>query len=77
MTQNRMAEVARLFDKKLGEKFDIKFGNSRYTVCITENGLEDLTVRPEVISKGVHWKSILEMDSILVNLLMGKAEIIE
>jgi len=38
MTENKMSEVARLFNKKLGEKFQVKVDNRVYDCSFEEYG---------------------------------------
>ena len=40
MAKNKMAQVAELFGKKLGEEFDIKWGECEYTIRFTIDGME-------------------------------------
>lgn len=40
MAENKMAEVAKMFGKKLGEEFDIKWGECEYTIRFTKDGME-------------------------------------
>lgn len=37
---NKMAEVAKMFGKELGEVFDIKWGVCEYTIRFTKDGME-------------------------------------
>jgi hypothetical protein len=39
MNENKMAEVAKLFGKKLGERFTINFYNRLYDVIFDKSGL--------------------------------------
>ena len=69
MAENRMAEVARLFGKKLGERFTVKIDNQIYSCSFEEYGFN---------SYGAYENPYLSFDAfILQELLTGMAVIID
>ena len=40
MVENKMAEVAQMFGRRIGEHFTVKRDNDRLTCCFTKYGLE-------------------------------------
>ena len=67
MAENRMAEVARLFGKKLGERFTVKIDNQIYSCSFEEYGFN---------SYGAYENPYLSFDAfILQELLTGTAVI--
>ena len=68
---NHMEEVAKMFGKKLGEEFKLKFmfppGNRIHTVKFTRVGLECLNTYNE-------WEPV---SCYIPSLLIGTAEIVE
>ena len=72
MNENKMAEVARLFNKKLGEKFKIK--NSRGEVEKSFYSFESCGLM--WWNAGENGNSLIFMDKVLCDLLAHRAEII-
>lgn len=72
MNENKMAEVARLFNKKLGEKFKIK--NSRGEVEKSLYSFESCGLM--WWNAGENGNSLIFMDNVLCDLLAHRAEII-
>lgn len=65
MARNKMAEVAALFDKKLGEEFKILYKDENYIAYFRNEGLK------------VRGLFCLTWDNALVALLTGKAVIVD
>lgn len=69
MAENRIAEVAKLFSKKLGEKFRLEVKTefpSNHVARFTKDGIEAISI----------WGDWRKRNSLLVYLLTGKAEIV-
>lgn len=68
MIENKMAEVAKLFGKELGERFKVKVNNQIYDCSFKEYGFD---------SYGAYENPYLDFDAfILQELLTGTAVII-
>jgi hypothetical protein len=65
MNNNKMAEVAKMFGKELGEEFKILYKDENYTAYFRKEGLR------------VRGLFCLTWDNALVALLTGKAVIID
>ena len=65
MIENKMSEVAKLFDKELGEEFTVKYKGECYKAYFKANGIK---VRAMYHA---FW------DSVLIELLTGEAVIID
>ncbi|WP_028130256.1 hypothetical protein [Selenomonas sp. AE3005] len=69
MAENKMAEVAKMFGKKLGERFTVKIDNQRYSCSFEEYGFN---------SYGAYENPYLSFDAfILQELLTGTAVIVD
>ena len=68
MAENKMAQVAQMFGKRLGEKFKIKYLGDIHTVVFTVDGLK----------QGDYYVGgyLIDFDALHV-LLTGLAEIVE
>ena len=71
MAENKMADVAKLFGKKLGERFDVVICGDRFTVYFTETGMKH---EPDV--KELNWYYNLNLH-LLEGMLTGKAVIVD
>ena len=69
MGKNKMAEVAQMFGKRLGERFDVMCKGNRFTAYFTEDGIEH-----EANVKEFNWYSLNAY--MLEGLLTGKAWIV-
>lgn len=68
MAENKMEQVAKLFNKKLGERFSVKVNNQIYDCSFKEYGFD---------SYGAYANPYLDLDAfILQELLRGTAVII-
>ena len=68
MAENKMEAVAKLFNKKLGERFTVRIDNQRYSCSFEEYGFN---------SYGAYENPYLSFDAfILQELLTGTAVII-
>lgn len=67
MNDNKMAEVAALFGKKLGEQFHIKINRNIYTVKLTRQGLKALTNYNAWESINLHMSKLLTGTAVIVN----------
>jgi hypothetical protein len=65
MNNNKMAEVAKMFGKELGEEFKILYKDENYTAYFRKEGLR------------VRGLFCLTWDNALVALLTGKAVIVD
>lgn len=65
MAENKMAEVAALFGKKLGEKFKVDTRQGVYNAYFSENGFIVISISAS------YW------DYVLADLLTGEAVIID
>jgi hypothetical protein len=65
MAENKMAEVAKMFGKELGEEFKILYKDENYTAYFRNEGLR------------VRGLFCLTWDNALVALLTGKAVIVD
>lgn len=65
MAENKMAEVARLFGKKLDEEFEIRYKDENYIAYFRNEGLR------------VRGLFCLTWDNALVALLTGRAVIVD
>jgi hypothetical protein len=65
MNDNKMAEVAKMFGKELGEEFKILYKDENYTAYFRKEGLR------------VRGLFCLTWDNALVALLTGKAVIVD
>ena len=72
MTENKMAEVAKLFGKKLGEKFKIR--NSQGKIDDSFYSFESCGLM--WWNAGIHGNSLIFMNATLCDLLAHRAEII-
>ena len=69
MTENKMAEVAKLFGKKLGERFTVKRDNMMFDCRFTKHGLDTF---------GVYENPYMSFDTfILEELLTGRTVIVD
>ena len=68
MNDNKMAEVAKLFGKHLGEEFTVKYQISKYKWCIVDNLV--------FTDRGLTYYGKCK-DAILRQLLTGQAVIVE
>ena len=59
MNENKMVEVARMFNKKVGEEFTILHQDEKYKACFTKQGIH------------VHGMSVEFWDGVLIGLLVG------
>lgn len=66
---NRMAEVAKMFGKELGERFDVVICGDRFTVYFTETGMEH-----EADVKEFNWYNL--NPHLLEGILTGRAVIV-
>ena len=69
MVENKMEQVVALFGKELGEKFRLEVKTefpSNYVVRFTKDGIEAISI----------WGDWRKRNSLLVDLLTGKAEIV-
>ncbi len=68
MAENKMAEVAQLFGKKLGEKFKIIHMSVTNTVKFTADGLEiyDGILKKWIISSGL-LEALLTGEAVIIN----------
>ena len=67
---NHMDEIAKMFGKKLGERFDVIFKGDRFTAYFTEKGIEH-----EANVKEINWYSLNAY--MLEGLLTGEAVIVD
>lgn len=70
MAENKMEQVAALFGKKLGERFDVVICGDRFTVYFTDMGMKH-----EADVKELNWYSLNL--HLLEGMLTGRAEIVE
>jgi len=78
MAENKMAEVAEIFGKKLNEPFTAyELGDSKNHIGITSNG-EPIGNHVMFSERGVVYVDVPEdeQDWLLISLLTGKAEIL-
>jgi hypothetical protein len=69
MAENKMAEVAKMFGKRLGERFQVKIDNQIYDCSFREYGFD---------SYGAYENPYLSFDAfILQELLTGTAVIVD
>lgn len=68
MSDNKMADIAKLFGKELGEDFKINFYSRLFDVTFTENGLE-------VFSDTLFEDELSRL--LLEGLILGNAVIVE
>lgn len=69
MAENKMEQVAKLFNKKLGERFSVKVNNQIYDCSFKEYGFD---------SYGAYANPYLDLDAfILQELLRGTAVIVD
>lgn len=67
MAENKMAQVAEMFGKKMGERFTIIMGNKKLDARFMRYGLELM---------GAYENPYIDLDSyVLMDLLTGDAEI--
>lgn len=70
MAENKMEQVAAMFGKKLGERFDVIICGDRFTVYFTESGMEH-----EADVKEFNWYNLNV--ELLEGVLTGRAVIID